>query len=110
MMDNEQTKAYQRFIKARDAIGLVRVKGYGKRTWIRQATHTPVDVVGFNHPLYEVNEPFIEYLEASRDWWSIEPEYRKTERLSAIRGDYGASDSWNEETPRVHDVVKHIEE
>jgi hypothetical protein len=102
---DEQQKAYKRFIAARDKVGIVRTEGYTKRPWVRQATVTQtVDVEGLNHPLFEENDEFIEYLEASSAWWRVEPEFRKTERMSAIRGDYGASDSWNEESPRLRDT------
>jgi hypothetical protein len=104
-LTEEQQRAYDRFIKARDGAGIVRTEGYTKRAWIRQAVVVQtVDVEGLNHPLFEVNEEFIAYLEASGAWWRLEPEFRKEERMSAIRGDYGASDSWNEEAPRIRDT------
>jgi hypothetical protein len=101
----EQQKAYDRFIRARDKVGVVRTKGYGKRPHIPQRQYTTVDIEGLNHPLFERNDDWFEYLEASEQWWRIEPEFRKTERMSAIRGDYGTADSWNEEAPRVRDTV-----
>jgi hypothetical protein len=101
----EQQKAYDRFIRARDKVGVVRTKGYGKRPHIPQRQYTTVDVEGLNHPLFERNDDWFEYLEASEQWWAVEPEFRKTERMSAIRGDYGTADSWNEEAPRVRDTV-----
>ena len=101
----EQTRAYERYIKARDKVGLVRTKGYGKRPWIRTAEYDTVEVAGLNHPLFERNDDWFEYLDASSQWWAVEPEHRKTSRMSAIRGDYGASDNWNEEAPRVRDTV-----
>ena len=106
----EQVKAYERFIKARDKVGLVRTAGYAKRPWIRTADYNTVDVEGQNHPLFELNEDWQEYKEASSLWWAIEPEFRKTERLSAIRGDYGTADSWDESAPRVRDTFSMIQE
>jgi hypothetical protein len=106
----EQQQAYDRYIKARDKVGLVRTKGYGKRPWIRTAEYDTVDIAGMNHPLFARNDEWFDYLEASRQWWAVEPEHRKTERMSAIRGDYGTSDSWNEEAPRVRDVYSIIQE
>jgi hypothetical protein len=101
----EQQKAYKRFITARDKVGIVRTQVYTKRAWVRQAEVVQtVDIEGMNHPLFEPNHDFIEYKEASMAWWAIEPEFRKTERMSAIRGDYGASDNWNDEAPRVRDT------
>ncbi len=109
----EQQRAYRRFITARDTVGLVRTKDFTSRKWVPfSSVRATVDVEGLNHPLFEQNDEWIEYLEASSAWWAIEPEFRKTERLSAIRGDYGASDSWNEEAPRVTDtytVTKGVE-
>jgi hypothetical protein len=51
------------------------------------------------------NDEWLEYKEASLAWWKIEPEHRKTNRMSAIRGDYGTADSWDESSPRVRDTV-----
>lgn len=106
----EQTKAYERFIKARDKVGLVRTKGYGKRPYIPQREYTTVDTENLNHPLFERNDDWFEYLEASAQWWAIEPEFRKTERMSAIRGDYGTADSWDESAPRMRDTYSIIQE
>jgi len=107
----EQQKAYRRFITARDKVGIVRTTGYTKRPWVRQAeVIQTVDIAGLNHPMFEVNYDFLEYKEASLAWWAIEPEFRKTQRMSAIRGDYGASDSWNEEAPRLRDTYSITQE
>jgi hypothetical protein len=109
-LTEEQQRAYNRFIIARDKVGLVRTKGYSKRPWIRAAEYDTVDMAGMNHPLFARNDEWFEYLEASSQWWAIEPEFRKTERMSAIRGDYGAADSWNEESPRIRDTYSMIQE
>jgi hypothetical protein len=69
-----------------------------------------VDVAGLNHPLFEENEDWLEYKEASLAWWKVEPEFRKAERMSAIRGDYGVSDSWEEGSIRVRDTFSIINE
>ena len=106
----EQARAYERYIRARDKMGLVRTKGYGKRPWIRTAEYDTVDVAGLNHPMFERNDDWFEYLEASSQWWAIEPEFRKTERMSAIRGDYGTADSWDESAPRIRDTYSIIQE
>jgi hypothetical protein len=106
----EQTRAYERYIRARDKMGLVRTTGYGKRPWIRTAEYDTVDVAGLNHPMFERNDDWFEYLEASSQWWAIEPEFRKTERMSAIRGDYGTADSWDESAPRIRDTYSIIQE
>ena len=107
----EQQRAYDKFIKARDEAGIVRTEGYTKRPWVRQAVVVQtVDVEGLNHPLFVENDEFIAYLDASETWWKVEPEFRKEERMSAIRGDYGASDSWNEEAPRLKDAYSITQE
>jgi hypothetical protein len=109
-LTDEQQKAYDRFIKARDRVGLVRTAGYMKRPWIRLADVTStVDIAGMNHPVFEVNDDWIEYKEASLAWWAIEPEIRKAERMSAIRGDYGVSDSWEEGCARARDTFSIIQ-
>jgi hypothetical protein len=63
-----------------------------------------------NHPLFELNEEWAEYKEASLAWWGVEPEFRKEERMSSIRGDYGIPDSWDEITTRVPDIFSVIKD
>jgi hypothetical protein len=101
----EQTRAYQRFIIARNNVSLGQYRKYNKRPW--QPTSDvvcSVDVTGLNHQLFEQNDEWLEYKEASLAWWAIEPEFRKTERMSMIRGDYGDSDSWREKQPNVKEI------
>jgi hypothetical protein len=50
------------------------------------------------------NDEWLEYKEASLAWWKVEPEFRKTERMSMIRGDYGDSDSWREKKHNVKEM------
>ena len=84
----------------------MRTKNFTKVKWVpHSSVLSTVDIAGFNHPFYEPNHDWIEYLEASSAWWAIEPEFRKDERMSAIRGDYGTADSWDEGSPRVKDTV-----
>ena len=89
-MDPEQTKAYNRFILARD-----RVKK-GKQ-WVSPAriSHS-IDVAGLNHPLFVVNDDWVEYEEAFDAWLAVEPEYRDKQRMRSTRGDYGKDDNWEE--------------
>jgi hypothetical protein len=113
MMDwtDEQKRVYQRYINARNKVGLVRTVGYTKRPWIRTADVVcTVDIAGLNHPLFEQNDDWLEYKEASLAWWAIEPEIRKKERMSAIRGDYGVADSWEEGSVRARDTFSVINE
>jgi hypothetical protein len=90
-LNKEQQRAYDRFIQARNRIRNPKGK------WIRLSDYTcTVDVVGLNHPLFEVNEEYQEYKEAFSEWLKVEPEFRKAERMSMIRGDYDTQDSWKE--------------
>ena len=101
----EQTRAYQRFINARNNVSLGQYRRYNKNPW--QPTSDviqTVDMEGMNHPLFEQNDPWLEYKEASLAWWAVEPEFRKTERMSMIRGDYGDSDTWREKQPNVKEI------
>jgi hypothetical protein len=110
-LTEEQQRAYKRFITARDKVGVVRTQGYTKRKWVRQADVVcSVDIAGLNHPLFEQNDDWLEYKAASLAWWAIEPEFRKKARMSAIRGDYGSSDNWEEGTPRMRDTFSVINE
>ena len=90
-LNKEQQRAYDRFIQARNRIRNPKGK------WIRLSDYTcTVDVVGLNHPLFEVNEEYQEYKEAFSEWLKVEPEFRKAERMSMIRGDYDTQDSWKD--------------
>jgi hypothetical protein len=101
----EQKQAYDRFIRARDR---VRIGSYGKKQkgeWIPLSDVTrTVEVAGLNHPLFEQNDAWLEYKEASLAWWAIEPEFRKTQRMSMIRGDYGDSDNWREKRQYIKEI------
>ena len=107
-LTEEQKKAYERFIRARDRVGLGARKPKGK--WIRQAqVQSCVDIAGYNHPFYEPNPAWTEYLEASSDWWRVEPKFRDEERLRMSRGDYGKQDSWDERNIHMPDSYIKIE-
>jgi len=108
-LTEEQQKAYDRFIRARDRVGLGRKKPKGK--WIRQAAvQSAVDISGLNHPLYESNPEWTEYLEASLDWWRVEPAFRNDERMRMTRGDYGKQDSWDDRASYTPDSYNKIED
>jgi hypothetical protein len=53
-------------------------------------------VEGLNHPLFIVNDAWLEYKEAFQAWLDIEPTFRDKERMRASRGDYGKPDSWED--------------
>lgn len=102
----EQTRAYERFIRARDNVSLGQYRRYNTKGW--QPTSDvvqTVEVAGLNHPLFEENDAWLEYKEASLAWWAIEPQYRKDERMSSIRGDYGGkSDNWDTKQRSVKEI------
>lgn len=107
----EQLKAYQRYIRARDKVKLVKTQGNYRQK------HTPhrdyidsVHITGLNHPLFILNEDWIEYKEASAAWWAIEPEFRNEERLRATRGDYGSEDSWEDTTVELEELDQYFKE
>jgi hypothetical protein len=66
----EQTKAYNRFIAARN-----RIKD--SKVWIRPSEIAEtVDVPGLNHPMYAPNPLYIEYQEAFQSWLEVSPQNR----------------------------------
>lgn len=107
----EQKKIYDKYIAARNKVGLVRVKGFAKNNWIPMSDcSATVEVLGLNHPYFELNEPWLEYKEAFKAWLAVEPEFREQERMRMSRGDYGAQDSWDEKKAHVSDTYRKIQE
>ena len=105
-LTKEQEIAYKRFIKARNNVSLGQYRRLNKGPW--QPTSDvlcTVDVAGMNHPMFLENEAWAEYKEANLAWWAIEPAYRKEERMSMIRGDYGDADSWKDKAHNVKEIV-----
>jgi hypothetical protein len=98
---DEQRIAYDRFIRARDRVGLGRKRG----PYIPHTNYLVVDVGGMNHPMYLENTPWIEYLEASSAWWAVEPAFRHEQRMRATRGDYGQTDDWSDPTEQIKELV-----
>ena len=104
-----QQKAYNRFIYWRDFCRVVTTSKNAKNAYVIQNdVASVVDVAGYNHPFYEANEPWLEYQRAFQEWLAVEPEFRKTERLSMVRGDYGRQDSWKDRKSNVQDVVEYL--
>jgi len=104
-LTQEQETAYKRYIKARNNVALGQYRRLNKKPW--QPTSDvicTVDVGGLNHPMFLENDNWIEYTEASLAWWEIEPQFRKDERMSMIRGDYGDTDSWREKANNVKEI------
>jgi len=102
-LNKEQQLAYDRFIRARNRMGYNKVSkaGYVPKSEVLRT----VDVAGLNHPLYEPNPLYAEYVEAFYAWLAVEPEHRKTDRMSSIRGDYGTSDSWDDSHTQMPDIL-----
>lgn len=93
----EQQRAYARFIAARDRVGLGGRKPNKNYSWVPMRDYSAcIDVVGMNHPLFVLNEPWLEYKEAFLAWLAVEPRFREEERMRMTRGDYGAQDSWED--------------
>lgn len=110
-LNEEQRKAYARFIKARDRVGLGAVKPNKNYSWVPMSDYSAcVDVAGMNHPLFVQNDEWLEYKEAFANWLAIEPEFRDRERMRMSRGDYGTQDSWEERGNKVTDIVHKIKE
>lgn len=98
-LTQEQQKAYDRFIRARDKV----FKRKGK--WVRMAdVKSTVDITGFNHPFYEANPEYEEYKDAFKQWLVVEPQFREQERMRSSRGDYGTTDSWEDKPSRVKEL------
>jgi len=98
-LDHEQQKAYDRFIRARNRV-------YGRKgKWVRASDYTStVDIVGLNHPLFELNEEYQEYKDAFKQWLAVEPAFRHKERMRASRGDYGTMDSWDDKPSKIKEL------
>lgn len=96
-LSTEQRKAYDRFIKCRDRMRIVPTKENRSFPFIPQSdTAGCIEVEGMNHPLFIVNDAWLEYKEAFQAWLDVEPAFRDRERLRATRGDYGKLDNWEE--------------
>lgn len=98
-LTGDQQKVYDRYIKARNKMGIGRglISKTPKPKWIPSSDYIAcIDVTGLNHPMFIANDAYLEYQEAFQAWLAIEPEFRFAERMRASRGDYGLTDSWEE--------------
>lgn len=103
----EQRAIYNRYIACRDKVGLVR----RNKKWIPLKDYSAtVEIAGLNHPVFEVNDDWLEYKEAFMAWLAVEPAFREEERMRMSRGDYGAQDSWEEKGSGVSDVSTKIKD
>ena len=109
MLNEEQQKAYDRFIRARNRVKLVRTSTNLKYEWIPHRDYLDsVKADGDHHPLFIQNIIWDEYKQASSAWWLIEPEIRKIERMRMSRGDYGIQDNWDDAPSGIRDMVSEI--
>jgi len=92
----EQTRAYNRYIMARDKVRKNRVRH-------SEISHC-IDVSGMNHPLYVVNDDYVEYIDAFKQWLAVEPAFREQERMRSSRGDYGTPDSWEDKPNKIKEL------
>ena len=115
-LNDEQQRAYDRFIRARNKMGLGRgvrtqSNSISKPKWIPSSDYVAcVDITGMNHPLFVVNDEYLEYKEAFQEWLKVEPEFRFNERMRASMGDYGTQDNWEERATRVKDSATKMED
>jgi hypothetical protein len=108
-LTQEQQTAYDRFIRARDRVKLVRTKKNIGNEWIPHRDYLDsFKSEGEHHPLFEPNIIWQEYKDASLAWWRVEPSFRNEERMRMSRGDYGQSDSWDDAPSGVRDVLTEI--
>ena len=108
-LTKEQQQAYDRFMRARDRVKLVRTSKNIRNEWIPHRDYLDsVKNEGEHHPLFEPNLIWQEYKDASQAWWDVEPKFRDDERMRMSRGDYGHSDSWDDAPSGVRDVLSEI--
>lgn len=101
----EQEQAYARYIRARNSVSLGQYRRNNRGGFVPTSdVLRTIDITGMNHPMFEPNDAWIEYKEASLAWWAVEPEFRKVERMSMIRGDYGVVDSWKDKQLTIKEM------
>lgn len=105
----EQQRAYDRYITARNKMGIgCRTK---PRKWIPSRDYLAcVNIAGMNHPMFVQNYDWVEYKEAFLAWLEVEPRFRHEERMQMSRGDYGTQDSWDERERGVTDSFSKLKE
>lgn len=102
-----QIKAYKRFARAAEKVKLVRTRKNFTWPYIPHRDYTEcIKADGDSHPLFLENTEWEEYKIASAEWWRVEPEWRKDERMRASHGDYGDEDSWDDEVTDVKDTYE----
>lgn len=102
----EQQTIYDKFIRARNLAGIVPEASTAKTDYMPHSeVLATVDVVGLNHPLFVPNDAYVAFLEAYSEWLAVEPEFRKSERMSAINGDYGDADDWSDPGEKAYKEI-----
>ena len=98
VMTDEQLKAWERYIKMFKRVGFNKIhkEGHVPKSEVLRT----VDVEGMNHPMFEPNLIWLDYLEAVTEWHKVEP---IRPRMSAITGDYGDCDDWEDEPQKIKD-------
>ena len=108
-LTKEQQQAYDRFIRARDRVKLVRTSKNIKYEWIpHRDCLESYRADGEHHPLFESNPLWQEYKDAFNAWLEVEPAFRDKERMRMSMGDYGRQDSWEDAPSGVKDVVTEL--
>jgi len=108
-LNKEQRLAYNRFIRARDTVKLVKTSTNIKNEWIPHRDYLDsYRLEGSHHPLFEPNVIWQEYKDAFTAWLKVEPSFRDQERMRMSRGDYGQSDSWEDAPSGIKDVLSEI--
>jgi hypothetical protein len=103
-LTGEQKRAYDRYIRARNNVSLGQYRRYNKGWQPTSDVLMTIDETNLNHPLFIENDEWLEYKAAFQAWMAVEPEFRKDERMSMIRGDYGSADSWREKKTTVKEI------
>ena len=81
-LNDEQQKAYDRFIRARDRVKLVRTVKNIKNEWIPHRDYVEsYRADGEHHPMFEPNPLWQEYKDAFEAWLNVEPKFRDEERM-----------------------------
>lgn len=108
-LSKEQRLAYNRFIRARDIVKLVKTNANIKNEWIPHRDYLDsYRQEGSHHPLFEPNVIWQEYKDAFMAWLQVEPSFRNQERMRMSRGDYGQGDSWEDAPSGIKDVLSEI--
>ena len=89
VLNQEQQKAYDYFIKMRDRCRVViTAQNYMNEHVPKSEVLASVDIINMNHNLFVENTDYKEYVAAFKAWLAVEPKFRDDQRMRASRGDY----------------------